>query len=225
MKQIKVLGSGCRNCEITANVIAQEAKDAGVEVKLKRSQTSQRSWLTGSCPRRVWSWMEKLCTLADCLALIRRGYGYGIKQIYWRRLPVNLRASRTASVSPSIARITRPDTLAGFGLPHQYNVHRSEEPPYKKSSRLRAISSYLVDFCGDRKDKTARPTRGCGSAQTERLCSYCVLDVPDSVPCGMLSSRVLPSMNGLDRDSFLTHRCHTQGVQTSPPPGRSRRLT
>ena len=105
------------------------------------------------------------------------------------------------------------------------NVYRSEEPPYKKSSRLRAISSYLVDFCGDRKDKTARPTRGCGSAQTERLCSYCVLDVPDSVPCGMLSSRVLPSMNGLDRDSFLTHRCHTEGVQTSPPPGRSRRLT
>ena len=30
MKQIKVLGSGCRNCEITANVIAQAAKDAGM---------------------------------------------------------------------------------------------------------------------------------------------------------------------------------------------------
>ena len=32
MKQIKILGSGCRNCEITANVIAQAAREAGVEV-------------------------------------------------------------------------------------------------------------------------------------------------------------------------------------------------
>jgi len=36
MKQIKVLGSGCRNCEITANAIAQAAKDAGVEVKVEK---------------------------------------------------------------------------------------------------------------------------------------------------------------------------------------------
>ncbi len=36
MKQIKVLGSGCRNCEITANVIAQAAKDAGVEIELEK---------------------------------------------------------------------------------------------------------------------------------------------------------------------------------------------
>lgn len=36
MKQIKVLGSGCRNCEITANVIAQAAKDAGVEIALEK---------------------------------------------------------------------------------------------------------------------------------------------------------------------------------------------
>ena len=36
MKQIKVLGSGCRNCEITANVIAQAAKDAGVEVEIEK---------------------------------------------------------------------------------------------------------------------------------------------------------------------------------------------
>jgi len=34
MKQIKVLGTGCRNCEITANVIAQAAKDAGIEIEL-----------------------------------------------------------------------------------------------------------------------------------------------------------------------------------------------
>lgn len=34
MKQIKVLGSGCRNCEITANAIAQAAKEAGVEIEL-----------------------------------------------------------------------------------------------------------------------------------------------------------------------------------------------
>jgi small redox-active disulfide protein 2 len=36
MKQIKVLGTGCRNCEITANVIAQAAKDAGVEIELEK---------------------------------------------------------------------------------------------------------------------------------------------------------------------------------------------
>ena len=36
MKQIKVLGSGCRNCEITVNVIAQAAKDAGVEVEIEK---------------------------------------------------------------------------------------------------------------------------------------------------------------------------------------------
>ena len=36
MKQIKVLGSGCRNCEITANVIAQAAKDVGVEVEIEK---------------------------------------------------------------------------------------------------------------------------------------------------------------------------------------------
>ena len=36
MKNIKVLGSGCRNCEITANVIAQAAKDVGVEVEIEK---------------------------------------------------------------------------------------------------------------------------------------------------------------------------------------------
>jgi len=36
MKHIKVLGSGCRNCEITANVIAQAAKEAGVEIRLEK---------------------------------------------------------------------------------------------------------------------------------------------------------------------------------------------
>ena len=36
MKQIKILGSGCRNCEITANVITQAAKDAGVEIELEK---------------------------------------------------------------------------------------------------------------------------------------------------------------------------------------------
>jgi len=36
MKQVKVLGSGCRNCEITANAIAQAAKEAGVEIELKK---------------------------------------------------------------------------------------------------------------------------------------------------------------------------------------------
>jgi small redox-active disulfide protein 2 len=36
MKRIKVLGSGCRNCEITANVIAQAAREAGVEIALEK---------------------------------------------------------------------------------------------------------------------------------------------------------------------------------------------
>jgi small redox-active disulfide protein 2 len=36
MKQIKVFGSGCSNCEITASVIAQVAKDAGVEVEIEK---------------------------------------------------------------------------------------------------------------------------------------------------------------------------------------------
>jgi small redox-active disulfide protein 2 len=36
MKTIKVLGTGCRNCEITANVIAQAAKEAGVQIKLEK---------------------------------------------------------------------------------------------------------------------------------------------------------------------------------------------
>jgi small redox-active disulfide protein 2 len=34
MKTIKVLGSGCRNCEITANVITEAAKQAGVQIEL-----------------------------------------------------------------------------------------------------------------------------------------------------------------------------------------------
>ncbi len=36
MKTIKVLGTGCRNCEITAKVIEQAAKEAGVEIKLEK---------------------------------------------------------------------------------------------------------------------------------------------------------------------------------------------
>ncbi len=36
MKQIKVLGSGCRNCEITAKVISQAAQEAGVDIELEK---------------------------------------------------------------------------------------------------------------------------------------------------------------------------------------------
>lgn len=36
MKHIKVLGSGCRNCEVTANAIAAAAKQAGVEIQLEK---------------------------------------------------------------------------------------------------------------------------------------------------------------------------------------------
>jgi small redox-active disulfide protein 2 len=36
MKNIKILGSGCKNCEITANVIAQVAKEAGVDIELEK---------------------------------------------------------------------------------------------------------------------------------------------------------------------------------------------
>jgi small redox-active disulfide protein 2 len=34
MKNIKVLGSGCRNCETTANLIAIAAQQAGVDIEL-----------------------------------------------------------------------------------------------------------------------------------------------------------------------------------------------
>jgi small redox-active disulfide protein 2 len=36
MKNIKVLGSGCRNCEITANVITLAATQAGVDIELEK---------------------------------------------------------------------------------------------------------------------------------------------------------------------------------------------
>ncbi len=36
MKQIKVLGSGCRNCEVTARVISRAAEEAGVEIELDK---------------------------------------------------------------------------------------------------------------------------------------------------------------------------------------------
>ena len=34
MKQIKVLGTGCRNCETTAKLISIAAEQAGVEIEL-----------------------------------------------------------------------------------------------------------------------------------------------------------------------------------------------
>ena len=36
MKHFKVLGSGCRNCEITANAIKTAASQAGVEIELEK---------------------------------------------------------------------------------------------------------------------------------------------------------------------------------------------
>jgi hypothetical protein len=36
MKTFKVLGSGCRSCELTANVIVQAAKEADVEIGLEK---------------------------------------------------------------------------------------------------------------------------------------------------------------------------------------------
>ncbi|MFD2111055.1 thioredoxin family protein [Thiorhodococcus fuscus] len=36
MKTFKVLGGGCRNCEVTANLITQAAKEAGVEIQLDK---------------------------------------------------------------------------------------------------------------------------------------------------------------------------------------------
>jgi len=36
MKNIKVLGSGCKNCETTANLIKIAAEQAGVEVELEK---------------------------------------------------------------------------------------------------------------------------------------------------------------------------------------------
>ena len=36
MKQIKVLGSGCKNCETTARLIEIAARQAGVEIQLEK---------------------------------------------------------------------------------------------------------------------------------------------------------------------------------------------
>jgi small redox-active disulfide protein 2 len=36
MKTIKVLGSGCRNCQTTAQLIAEIAKAKGVEIQLEK---------------------------------------------------------------------------------------------------------------------------------------------------------------------------------------------
>lgn len=36
MKTIKVLGSGCRNCETVYNLIQTAAKQAGVEIELEK---------------------------------------------------------------------------------------------------------------------------------------------------------------------------------------------
>jgi small redox-active disulfide protein 2 len=36
MKRIEVLGTGCRNCEVTYNVIREAARQAGVEVELEK---------------------------------------------------------------------------------------------------------------------------------------------------------------------------------------------
>jgi small redox-active disulfide protein 2 len=36
MKNIKVLGSGCKNCETTANLIKIAAEQANVEIKLEK---------------------------------------------------------------------------------------------------------------------------------------------------------------------------------------------
>ncbi|MCG6862500.1 MAG: thioredoxin family protein [Chromatiaceae bacterium] len=36
MKKFKVLGSGCRNCEVTANAIVQAAKEADVDIELEK---------------------------------------------------------------------------------------------------------------------------------------------------------------------------------------------
>ena len=36
MKHIKVLGSGCKNCETTANLIKIAAQQAGVQIELEK---------------------------------------------------------------------------------------------------------------------------------------------------------------------------------------------
>ena len=36
MKHIKVLGTGCRNCETTYNIIQAAAKQAGVEIEMEK---------------------------------------------------------------------------------------------------------------------------------------------------------------------------------------------
>ncbi|MDF1528261.1 MAG: thioredoxin family protein [Sedimenticola sp.] len=36
MKTIKILGSGCKNCETTAKLVSQVAEEAGVSIELEK---------------------------------------------------------------------------------------------------------------------------------------------------------------------------------------------
>ena len=42
MKNVKVLGSGCKNCQVTASIIEQQAQELGVEIELEKVQEMEK---------------------------------------------------------------------------------------------------------------------------------------------------------------------------------------
>ena len=75
MKNIKVLGSGCRNCEITANVIPQAPREANLEIVLEKATDIAEIMAYGflSTPGVVID--GKLAHAGACQDRIRCGHG------------------------------------------------------------------------------------------------------------------------------------------------------
>ena len=47
MKNVKVLGSGCKNCQVTASIIEQQAQEMGVEIELEKVQDLEKIMVYG----------------------------------------------------------------------------------------------------------------------------------------------------------------------------------
>lgn len=63
MKNIKVLGSGCKNCETTANLIRIAAEQAGAKIELEKITDMAEIMGYGvmSTPRRSGGWQGGSC--------------------------------------------------------------------------------------------------------------------------------------------------------------------
>jgi len=59
MKTFKILGSGCKNCANTADMIEKKVAALGVQITLEKITDMGRSWDTALCPPRVSFWMTR----------------------------------------------------------------------------------------------------------------------------------------------------------------------